>query len=83
MQHKHGNLSVTTSMGQLNVVGYDEFNLEGSLLTPITFIHQLVHGICRFAAESIIDFSSWPLPSPTVFPIRLVELKSTDCAAFP
>ncbi len=63
--------------GQLKVVGYDDIDLAALYSPSITTIHQPVNDICRFAVESIIHFGSRPLPSSTVFPVRLVEREST------
>ncbi|HPJ02452.1 MAG TPA: LacI family DNA-binding transcriptional regulator [Candidatus Limiplasma sp.] len=62
---------------KLKVVGYDDIDLAALYSPSITSVHQPVNDICRFAVESIIQFGKRPLPSSTIFPVRLVEREST------
>jgi LacI family transcriptional regulator, sucrose operon repressor len=62
---------------KLKVVGYDDIDLAELYTPSITSVHQPVNDICRFAVESIIQFGRRPLPSSTIFPVRLIEREST------
>ena len=61
----------------LKVIGYDDIDLAELYTPSITTIHQPVNDISRFAVESIIRFGERPMPSSTVFPVRLIEREST------
>lgn len=63
--------------GKLKVIGYDDIDLAELYTPSITTVHQPVNDISRFAVESIIQFGKRPIPSSTIFPVRLVEREST------
>ncbi len=63
--------------GSLKVIGYDDIDLAELYTPSITSIHQPVNDICCFAVESILQYGRRPIPSSTIFPVRLIEREST------
>lgn len=61
----------------LRVIGYDDIDLAELYMPSITTIRQAVDDISQFAVESIIRFGERPMPSTTVFPVKLIEREST------
>ena len=63
---------------QLKVIGYDDTSFAALCPVPLTTIHQPIGEVARYAVDCVIRASAGEtVPVNTVFPVRLVERKTT------